>query len=534
MPESATLQRQARYVTACLILSAVLPVAPVVWDFRVNSSVGNLQAAKDRLDALRERLDEPQSSAGASLALAEDVLLRRSVHELMADIHLELAWCDQVDLSGLQRDFDAWFSNRATPDPFMRLDGVIDAAVYRSRAAADQTHWFVVGGCLAGIASAIFGWLALRRLVQIQQVQLVPPVRIAVPVIPSRVASKVPTSTSAEAPIRMPLPPTLTPPVFRPIASADLAPSPGLGLPAVAPGPLSRLHGRVLVIEDNPINQRVTQRQLMELGLGVEVVATAELGLARLVHREFDAVLMDLQLPGIDGLTATRRWRIQEAAEGRRRLPIIAITANAMGTDREACYSAGMDGYQAKPARLDDLHRVLVRWVPSAPATKPTADEAAALFSSPSPSPLAKEAPESTPRMAASMPPNPSLTMLLSTARDADLADPHLWSKLRSETANTDPRLLEELLMDLREQSVATLGELEDALNVTDHERLRAGAHKLKGSAGMLGLPRLSACAKVLEYAAKAQDATIAAQAFALLRETYALTMAEPQVLALQ
>ena len=534
MPESATIQRHARSVTACLILSAVLPVAPVVWDFRVNSSVGNLQAAKDRLDALRERLNEPQSSAGASLALAEDVMLRRTVNELMGDIQLEQDWCAEADLSGLQRNFDAWFSTHATPDPFTRLDGVIDAAVYRSRAAAERTHWFVIAGCLAGIASAIFGWLALRRLVQVQQVRSVPPARIVVPVVPSRVAQKPPALTSGEAPIRLPLPPVLTPPVFRPIAAADLAPSPGRGLPAVAQGPLSRLHGRVLVIEDNPINQRVTQRQLMELGLGVEVVATAELGLARLVNGVFDAVLMDLQLPGIDGLTATRRWRIQEAAEGRRRLPIIAITANAMGTDREACYSAGMDGYQAKPARLDDLHRVLMRWVPAAQATKATAEEATTPLPTPTPTHLVKVAPEITPSMAAPMPPNSSLTMLLSAARDDALADPHLWSKLRSETANTDPRLLEELLMDLRQQSVATLIELEDALNVSDHERLRACAHKLKGSAGMLGLPRLSACAKVLEYAAKAQDAAVAVQAFALLRETYAETMEEPRVLALQ
>ena len=513
-------------MTACLIASVVLPLAPIMWDLHVRQCANSLQSARDRLDALRERLAEPQAISGASFALAEDLVLRRTVSELLDDIHAEQDWCAGADLSGLQRDFSTWFSSHAGIDPFTRLDGVIDAAVYRSRAATERAQWAVLGGCSAAMISAFLGWLSLRRLVQIQpgltmardrQTQA----RLSVPDKPSPVLNP-PSLAVVPLPVRMPLPPALTPPVFRPIATAMPSPSPGHGSSAVASGPLPRLRGRVLVIEDNPINQRVAQRQLMELGLSVEVVATAELGLVRLAHEAFDVVLMDLQLPGIDGLTATRRWRAQEETDGRRRLPIIAITANAMGTDREACYSAGMDGYQAKPARLDDLHRVLVRWVTVSPSTPLPIDRAMNLqpdITSPPVTPRAQ---------------NPTLPMLLIAAADTSLSDPHLWSKLRSETANTDPRLLEELMADLRQQSAATLAELEAALIAVDHDRLRAGAHRLKGSAGMLGLPRLSACAKSLEFAAKAHDEEVAVQAFAALRTAYAETLADPRVIALQ
>ena len=524
--EAASAQRHIRVALVCLVATVALPLAPILWDRHVRQGVDNLQAARDRLDALRERLAEPQSLVGASLALAEDLVLRRTVSELLDDIHTQQEWCAGADLNTMQHDFDVWFSTRASADPFVHLDGVIDAAVYRSRAAAERAHGAVLGGCLAALISACVAGLSLRRLLQICQalpVRLAPVTRAADKgtANPSLVVSALAPKTESTPLVRKPLPPTLTPPVFRPLAAASQVPSPGQGLPVVAPRQLARLQGRVLVIEDNPINQRVTQRQLMELGLKVEVVATAEIGLARLVGESFDAVLMDLQLPGIDGLTATRRWRAQEVAEGRRRLPIIAITANAMGTDREACYSAGMDGYQAKPARLDDLYRVLVRWVTTTSPTKLAEDGAM------------NQRPEVSPPPAIPTALNPTLAMLLSTAADAALTDPSLWLKLRSETAITDPRLLEELMADLRQQSAANLAELDAAVNLADHERLRAAAHRLKGSAGMLGLPRLAACAKCVEFAAKAHDQEIAVSAVAELRDAYAKTLDDPAVAAL-
>lgn len=526
MPESAEFKRLARNVMMSLIATVALPLIPVIWDLQVHACVNNLQAARDRLDALRERLVEPLTIVGAPMALAEDLLMRRTVSELLDELHAEQHWCAQADLNGLHHEFDMWFSSRATVEPFMRLEGVIDAAVYRSRAAAERAHWAVAGGCFMAMISAVLGWLSLRRMAQIHQAKTVNRVSPFAPLKALAAVSAVPVLPvpAVTIPIsRLPLPPTLTPPVFRPIAAPpEKSPSPAQGLPAVAHELGTRLHGRVLVIEDNPINQRVTQRQLMELGLGVEVVGTAEIGLVRLANEAFDAVLMDLQLPGIDGLTATRRWRAQEAAEGRRRLPIIAITANAMGTDREACYSAGMDGYQAKPARLDDLYRVLVRWVGTVPLNEMPVDGDV------SQQPILKVTPSSP------LPHNPMLALLLVSAADAALTDPHLWSKLRSETAKTDPRLLEELMAELCQQAEPVLAELEEAMRTANHESLRAAAHRLKGSAGMLGLPRLSACAKCLEFAAKEHNDEVATRALAGLRDAYAKTLDDSDVNALR
>jgi CheY-like chemotaxis protein len=72
---------------------------------------------------------------------------------------------------------------------------------------------------------------------------------------------------------------------------------------------------------------------------------------------------MDMQMPILDGLEATRRWRRQEGREGRARTPIIAMTANAMAADRDACLDAGMDDYLAKPVKLAELRATLARWI---------------------------------------------------------------------------------------------------------------------------------------------------------------------------
>ena len=327
--------------------------------------------------------------------------------------------------------------------------------------------------------------------------------------------------------------PSRSAPAFRPMASAEPTRA-----AVQAGGSRIPLNGRILVIEDNPISQRVTQRQLLELGLSVELVDTAEDGLRRLQQTRFEVVLMDLQLPGMDGLTATRRWRAAEHAEGRRRLPIIAITANATGSDRQACFEAGMDGYQAKPARLADLHRLLSRWVgpdKTNDATDPAAEQPLEA--------LAKLALPDEPHLSRSPSPSPSPSVpgkslmgsppLLDTAVTFELTDPQLWVTLRRETIATDPRMLEELIADLRQQAEVTLSDLQGAFDAREHERLRAAAHRLKGSAAMVGLPRLAACAKALEFAAKAQDDGVAGRALQLMRVVYAETLADPQVLAL-
>jgi CheY-like chemotaxis protein len=134
---------------------------------------------------------------------------------------------------------------------------------------------------------------------------------------------------------------------------------------------------RVLVAEDNPVNQKVAARMLENLGYQVDVVADGGETLEAVASTRYGAVLMDVQMPGMDGYKATRRIRDQEERSGRRnmmmglrkrRTPIIAMTANAMQGDRENAIRAGMDDYVSKPVSRKELGAVLGRWVSGTPA----------------------------------------------------------------------------------------------------------------------------------------------------------------------
>jgi two-component system, sensor histidine kinase len=133
------------------------------------------------------------------------------------------------------------------------------------------------------------------------------------------------------------------------------APPPG---PLPAPGPLPTLEGRVLVVDDNAVNAMVASAMLNHLGVQVEVAEDGLAALARMREGRFDLVLMDCQLPELDGWEATRRWRRDENGP---RLPIVALTANAVLGDRERCLAAGMDDYLAKPVEMAQLAAVVHR-----------------------------------------------------------------------------------------------------------------------------------------------------------------------------
>jgi signal transduction histidine kinase/DNA-binding response OmpR family regulator len=116
----------------------------------------------------------------------------------------------------------------------------------------------------------------------------------------------------------------------------------------------SRVRVRILLAEDNPVNQKLAARLLEKLGHLVVVVEDGQSALDMLAQQPFDLVLMDVQMPGMDGLEATAAIRTHEKATGTH-TPIIAMTAHAMQGDRERCLAAGMDGYVSKPIKLDDL-----------------------------------------------------------------------------------------------------------------------------------------------------------------------------------
>jgi CheY-like chemotaxis protein len=119
---------------------------------------------------------------------------------------------------------------------------------------------------------------------------------------------------------------------------------------------------RILLAEDNPVNQKVALLVLEKLGYQADVAANGLEAIAALEERQYDAVLMDVQMPELDGLAAARRICARWPRESRSR--IIAMTANAMAQDRDACFAAGMDDYVAKPIRPEALAEVLRQVAP--------------------------------------------------------------------------------------------------------------------------------------------------------------------------
>jgi CheY-like chemotaxis protein len=136
---------------------------------------------------------------------------------------------------------------------------------------------------------------------------------------------------------------------------------------ALSSGTLALAQGlRILLAEDNLVNQKVAKRILQKERHTVAVAANGKIALELLTQQTFDLILMDVQMPEMDGIEATRVVRENEKASGEH-IPIIALTAHAMSGDRERCVAAGMDGYASKPIRIDELRQEIERLAQARP-----------------------------------------------------------------------------------------------------------------------------------------------------------------------
>jgi signal transduction histidine kinase/DNA-binding response OmpR family regulator len=216
------------------------------------------------------------------------------------------------------------------------------------------------------------------------------------------------------------------------------------------------LRGRVLLAEDNRVNQEVAKAMLAKLGLSVEVANHGEEALALAEAQSFDLILMDCHMPVMDGFQATAALRQREAAGGRR-LPVVALTANAMEGDRNLCLAAGMDDYLAKPYSKAQLVDVLSRWLPSA-ETAPVVEK---------------------PRVAA--------------------INPQVLDQYRELDPSGGFDLAGQIVQVYLDSAGGIFDQMKQALVAGDAEAFRGAAHSLKSSAANVGAAALATQCKTLE-----------------------------------
>ena len=236
----------------------------------------------------------------------------------------------------------------------------------------------------------------------------------------------------------------------------------------------SESRGRVLVVEDNDINQLVALGLLEALGYEAVVVDNGADAVAEASGGDFDAVLMDIQMPGMDGYAAARG--IRKAESSARRTPIIAMTASAMQGERERCLAAGMDDYLSKPVSSHRLETVLAHYLNAAGATAPE--------------------PGACPDGGETRAPAPARSHDLDVTRLEEL------DALGEGAAALVTRAISNFIRN----APATLAELETAHRRGDVDEVAALAHRLKGSAWNLGALRVGSLCERLENEARAHE----------------------------
>lgn len=290
---------------------------------------------------------------------------------------------------------------------------------------------------------------------------------------------------------------------------------------------------RVLLVEDNPVNLLVAQRLLSVLGLDCDTATNGEAALLRMRDGHYDLVLMDCQMPVLDGYSASVRWREIEAADpSGPHLPIVAMTANAMAGDRQRCLDAGMDDYLAKPVTRGQLEHCLRRWLqdagkvrsPSAAAFERVAGDLGNALQPPAPMPSAPMAPPvrfapvdiaPAPRVEAPVVAAPA-PVVVEAVPDPVLDDGAL-EELYAVIGADASRIVTVFLEDAPQ----LIAQLERAALAPDFSALREAAHSLKSSSANLGAMALSAAAKRIELGARMETLDRPAVAVAILLEEF-------------
>ena len=258
------------------------------------------------------------------------------------------------------------------------------------------------------------------------------------------------------------------------------------GTPAVAPKPRAPAApgGRVLLVEDNPVNREVATGLLALLGYHVDSAEDGQQAIEVSAACAYDVILMDCQMPVMDGFTATAHLRERERQTQAARIPIIALTANAMEGDRDRCLASGMDDYLSKPFSQQSLSEILARWCwprdqshPKAHASRPNEKTDAG-----------KGDTSHTPQ-------SPSPAQI---NRDA-------WAAIATLQQPGQPNVLHNIIGLYLTSSQTQIDALRQALREQNHDAMMALAHTLKSASATLGAHRLAALANELEQACRTE-----------------------------
>jgi two-component system, sensor histidine kinase and response regulator len=248
----------------------------------------------------------------------------------------------------------------------------------------------------------------------------------------------------------------------------------------------------VLVAEDNPVNEEVAREYLQSLGCTIEVARNGLEAVSAFKDTAFDLILMDCQMPEMDGLSATRAIRTIEQTSNRPTTPIVAVTANAFAEDRIACLAAGMDDFLSKPFSELQLVAAIVAAIPHCVETGSAKPDSAEIAIGPATAVQPAQAGAPTPSFVAATPANKNR---------ADL-DTAAMTRLRADK----PELFEKMLTSFLTHAPGFVNDLIDAAENGNVSALRLAAHSLKSASANVGASHLAALARQIEIQARSSD----------------------------
>jgi two-component system, sensor histidine kinase and response regulator len=276
--------------------------------------------------------------------------------------------------------------------------------------------------------------------------------------------------------------------------------------PVAAPEPESRpaTQGEVLVVEDNEINQAVALGYLAKLGYHADVATNGVQALERLAEKQYSVVLMDCQMPVMDGYTATTELRKREGSA--RHIPVIAMTAGALAENRDRCIAAGMDDFISKPVGQEALATALTRWLPPTGPARPAAP-ATERQAEPTPPARDEAVREAVPEDETDGVPQPAHESIRRRLDELGGSDP-----------DRDREAFTHIASLFITREAADIEDLAEAVDRQDSTAIQERAHRIKGAAVNIGATAMSAVAKELEDLGKQQRPEFAPDVLTRLR----------------